>query len=537
MLGRPFLSVIIILLFIGIAEPVNASACPSTISPFSVISTSFPQTAVGIGPGAQNVPFTVSLVYTGGCPISYAQFILGIKSPFSAPSGATTESEYQVNLQSYAIFQISYNLNVASYAKVGTYNLPLSIYYTPSNSSQFVQNITLPVYLLGSVYLNLSSSGSEYSLQAGQVNNVTFTIENAGSGNATQITLALAQPVQGLSILNQFPRFDSLPTGSNYSFGISIYASNQVAGSAITLPIMISYVNSYGLQEQQEIQIGFYVQGSSQASPVSVSVLTPQVSVAGSSELKILITNNGNYPIYSPSFTLTMPAGFAVTANSSYTYQHVIEPGQSFELDTGISTGPKTAEGAYTATLTMSYSDSAGNQKTTSFPLGFLAVGSIDLFLQGVTVSTSQRVATLSGTLLNEGSTSGYYLEMSGNMTMHGSIIAEGNTYVGEVDPNTPVPFSISFPLPADVSNGTVSVYLNAKYANDYGTNFSYNFPVQNYQLVLSIGQNNIQKVRSGPTLFTLTLIALLVIVIVALIITLLLSRRRRSKSLDEKVV
>ncbi|MDG6934106.1 MAG: hypothetical protein JRN68_05365 [Nitrososphaerota archaeon] len=525
----------------------EAATCAPSINPFTVSNVGWSGNSQGVGPGDGNVQLVVSMVYSGGCPVTYAQFQLGLKSPFSAAFGggssSSSESSYQVNLPSFAQFQLVYSLNIAGNATTGVYQLPMTITFDIQNATGFGETTEVSVPLLGSVQLGVG--GITSVLSPGQVNNVTLYVYNMGTGNSTSVQLSFSQPSQGLSVLTQIPSIPLLKGGEKATLQVQMFASNSVQGQPVTLPISISYVNSYGVQNIQQGIVGFYVQSLTSisfGSPLSVSTLTPTVPVGQSSTLEIIIRNTGRTAISSPYFTFTVPAGFAVVSNSTFSEQGMTIPsGGTFLFDVNVSSGPKTPESAYSGQLAISYLDSLGNLQTTTIPVGFVAVGRIVLAVQSIAFSETGGVLTMSGTLLNEGTSSAYYLQLNATVEQNAGVIGQGNGYVGEVDPNTPIPFTVQVALPSSATNGSASVSLRAGYLNDYGQQLNSTLPGQTFQLTLtrtstvpSGGSGGVIPIRNGRGLFILSVLVLLAGIILIVAAVYLSRRRSGSKKAED---
>src|SRR5579875_942791 len=306
-----------------------STTCIPSSNPFSIQYASW-QSQIPASPGETNLPLTVSMVYAGGCQVNYASF--------------------QLNLAPYAQFQLTYTVNIAQNASLGIYQIPMTVTYNTQNFTGYTQSLQFSIQRLG--YVAISAMPSTNTLLPGEVNNVILTLQNTGSGNATQLAMSLSQPVQGVAVLTQFPRISSLPTDSNTSFSMQVFVSNTLSQQAINIPLTITYFNPYGTQQTSQLLLSFYVQQSSQLNFISVSTLTPSLTIGQKSLLKIQINNTGSSPLISPVFSLSLPSGFAVIENSSYSSSGMeIAPHSTFVYEAMIISGPKVAEGAYTGQL------------------------------------------------------------------------------------------------------------------------------------------------------------------------------------------
>jgi len=161
------------------------------------------------------------------------------------------------------------------------------------------------------------------------------------------------------------------------------------------------------------------------------------------------------------------------------------------------------------------------------------------MVVQGeVIAQTSTNNLTLSGTLLNEGTVSAYYATAVGYL--QGS--SPNNTfsaYIGEVDVNTPVPFTVNVPYSAGASSNTINVSLVISYQDSFGRNLTAvaSTPTtllsaaQLAQQSSSTATTNRTGVRAGSGIFLLTIIIVIVVVVVAVVVV----RRRNSGKKGKK--
>jgi uncharacterized repeat protein (TIGR01451 family) len=266
---------------------------------------------------------------------------------------------------------------------------------------------------------------------------------------------------------------------------------------------------------------------------VSVSASSPQVQVGGTTKVTFAISNAGNVPVYSPTISLTLPSGLAVTANSTYSSPGlVLAPGKSLLYEANVTSGPSTSEATYSGTLTVSYTDTYGNSYSQTFSPGFVLVAAIDLVIQDLSASqASGGTLTVTGTLLNEGLGSAYYLQVSGSAS-HGM---PGSTYVGEVDPNTPVPFSVTVPYNASSGRSEVEVQIVADYKNNYGQalRYGYSSPISlgGSSFLPSLTGTGTQSSAAGSFSTDLLRYLVIAIIVVAIVASALYVRRSRRSS------
>src|SRR5271155_343310 len=198
-----FLLLLEVLAFTGApASAASAVSCTANTDPFAVTAATWgtatdPQSAY---PGDQNFPLTVSLLFSGPCfsPQTTFQLNLSAVTVFTGPDG-TTQPEVIApsNIEPNTLVTETFYLNISPTAPTSatgvSYDIPMSITYTSnSTSDQITQAVTVPVSLRSPVALSFTSTMSH--LVAGEDNNVTFTVSNTGTGDASDVTLSVSAP-------------------------------------------------------------------------------------------------------------------------------------------------------------------------------------------------------------------------------------------------------------------------------------------------------------------------------------------------------
>lgn len=526
----------------GISYALGAAStttiCNPGNSPFVVTGVSWgtqgsPQSS---GPGEQDVPLTVGLLYTGTCELTAASFELSLPQPLTAADGSNQTTTYNVSVESDTILAETYQVNIGASAHLGTYTIPLYIgYNTTYYAGIFFQSINVTVSLNGSVKLGYSVNTT--SLVPGKVNNLTVSISNAGTGIASVISTIIEAPSQ-VGVLDQLPTIQSLSPGTTVEDPLQLFVPSGLTGSAVTLSFTASYYDAYSLTETTSQSVGLVVQ---QTPENTLSLLLTQVNdttVAGTqSRLAVTLTNGGGSPIYSPSLSVESSSPVIILQTDPINYQPTLQPGASINYYVTVGSSPDSTPGIYGSTVTVTYSDSGGEAHAQTFPIGFVVEGTIHFVFQGVAVSQSTTGLAVSGSLLNEGSTDSYYVGISGWV---GSASQNQSSYVGEVDTDTPTPFTLTIPFSApSAPRSGVLVTLSVSYQDSFGTVSTTVTTVKTNvesasQLALSSGASTSSS-SSGSDLVTLVSYSVIVIIVAAAVGGVLLVRRQRSSTRAEK--
>jgi hypothetical protein len=379
----------------------------------------------------------------------------------------------------------------------------------------------------------LSISASTKSLVAGEQSTVSFTITNTGHQAVHSPTFSLTVPSplvvsssSSLSLSNE-----TIVPGESVQYNATISSPSSSTGGSYSGSLTVTYTDQSGNTFSQSTPVTFNL--VIQIRQVSLSSSSTQVQVGGTTRVAFTISNAGNVPVYSPTISLTLPSGLAVTANSTYSSPGLmLQPGKSLLYEANVTSGPSTSEATYTGTLVVSYTDTYGNSYSQTFSPGFVLVAGIDLVIQDLSASqASGGTLTVTGTLLNEGLGSAYYLEVSGS-SAHGT---PGSSYVGEVDPNTPVPFSVTFPYDVSSGGSHADVQIVADYKNNYGQalHYEYSSPVSvgGSSSSFSLTGTGSQSSAGGSASADLLRYLVIIIIVVAVVASALYVRRSRRSS------
>jgi hypothetical protein len=99
--------------------------------------------------------------------------------------------------------------------------------------------------------------------------------------------------------------------------------------------------------------------------------------------------------------------------------------------------------------------------------------GNIGLVIQSPTITQANTTVVVTGSILNEGFSSAYYASVTGSLS--GARRASDPDYVGEVDPNTPIPFSVTIGYsPQSTPNQKANVTVAVSYTDSLGQSGKY---------------------------------------------------------------
>ncbi len=427
-------------------------------------------------------------------------------------------------------------LFVSSAAAGSSVSLEITASYLDAYGDQVSTTQSLGLFVsTSSSTSQLVVKSSRDSLTPGLVNNITLTAINEGSLPLSGISTQVTSSSQSVSVLSEPGVIASLLPGSSTSLPIGLFVSASSSNTAVTLSITSTYTivgpNDTGSISQN---LGLYVSsqaGASSNSSLLVSTIKSQLLTGVSSEVAFKVTNTGSFPVFDPTFALSVTSPLVIMSNSSYSLNNgEIPAGGSLVYEALISSSPSSTVGVYDGSLTVTYSNQYGISNSQTTQVGFVLTGTIELVIQDETVSQSAGNLTVSGSFLDEGTASAYYASVTGSTNSNASDPTGPTTYIGEIDPNTPVPFSTTVPYTLRGASEKLEVVLQLTYQNSFGTNLVSSFNTTTTVTASAIIPPSVTSTTpsSDVELVQIALYAIIVVVVIAAVVGVTVVRRKK---------
>ncbi|MGB9003259.1 MAG: hypothetical protein WCC52_05590 [Nitrosotalea sp.] len=237
------------------------------------------------------------------------------------------------------------------------------------------------------------NSGSSSSTSTLTLSSTTTNIVNLG---ATQFNLGVI-PANGSAQLNTtvFPATSA--AGQTQDVSISVSYENAW-GKQLTTQLNTGLVVSP--IPPQSLSLAYA--GGNKSSLIPAGNIAP---------LNFVVSNNGTNDAQNLVITLvpvnTSSSSVSVVGQSTWNIPN-LEPGQQQELSTNVYAATTLLDTPTSFTLTANYI-SQGETESNSLTLGAFVVGNIQLELYGLSVNYVGSTPNLAGSLLNQGSTTGLY--------------------------------------------------------------------------------------------------------------------------------
>jgi len=395
---------------------------------------------------------------------------ISILSPLLEISSLAAGNTTTVNVEAYV--PSSASGSALSLSILATYEDPYGVQQSTSQTVGF--------YVSASPASQLFVQAGDYSLVPGTTNDVPFTLTNIGASPIFQVHTAVASPAQA-SVLTQFPTISELKSNASVTDSMEIYVSDSIANSPLQLTFSTTYVDGQGVPGSNTQTVGFFTTGTNSSIPgvvVSVSPIRNEVGAGTPSMVSFKVENVGTTSLSSPVLSLSVSSPLVVLQNSSYAVPNSILPaGESVTYEALVGSSTSASPGYYPASVTISYLGQAGAETSATFTSGLVLVGTIDLVIQSPQVTQGNTTLSVSGEILNEGFSSAYYASVTGSVG--GARATSQADYVGEIDPNTPVPFSLTLSYTPSRSALNAKILVNVAFKDSLGTMGTYNSTIQ----------------------------------------------------------
>jgi hypothetical protein len=435
-------------------------------------------------PGTLDTPLVVNLQYLGSVPVTSLEGTIQLPAGMTNLNGGDTAVAYSAaTTNQYGAVTLTFYLDIASTVQPGNYNFTLGLGWMTSQSTGLTQTAVLmppPIAQLQSSFqaegttwekaLNGTSSASSSSVSYSTISPVPgssdvplmVSLQYVGTTAATSVEGTLSLP-SGITDLNGHSTATAFSAGASANQIISLtfdldLATTVVPGSYnFTLDLSWMTSNSVALTQKTVISPAPIVSATTDSFPLSVTQQNSTVVAGSPTAASFTLKNDGSATIYSPTFSLSVGSPMVLASIGSPAPASQVDPGSNATFTAEVTSSPSATAGIYSGTLTVAFTDSTGTTHTQSFPVGFTLEGTVILILQDTAVSQATTGFTVTGSILDEGSASAYYVSVSGLLGVNTAT----PVYLGEIDPNTPLPFSVTIPFiaPATVTapNGTLT--------------------------------------------------------------------------------
>ncbi len=381
--------------------------------------------------------------------------------------------------------------------------IPISLYLAPSDQDSVIQvQFSLSFYdsrgtfysqsrTIGFITLAWESPVIEVSseistLLPGDINTVTLTIRNLGNSPIHDLLVTFSPPssIAFMGSGNPF-HLDRLDGGDEVQISILLYVSPSIASSVIQLPSSISYRDSQSIQSSSAV-ISFLVAPKDSVSPLTISVDSNILRGGNQDSPTITIRNSGEGQITSFEVSIepssqSRSALAIVPGTEKWSFES-ISPDGAKTITPEIIASLGSIDSLQGVTLMISYIDALGNLHEESRDIGFSVKGVITIDFQNEQANPSTISPggefDLTGNILNKGNTVALYATITLREDSRFRSSGAGQ-YIGDINPNTPLPFSISVTAESAIPDGVYPIIVVLTFEDNYGEEYTEEIELQ----------------------------------------------------------
>jgi hypothetical protein len=197
------------------------------------------------------------------------------------------------------------------------------------------------------------------------------------------------------------------------------------------------------------------------AAHLTMTVTGQSLTAGFNNTVTISLLNNYYSKIYDTDIVITLPTPLNLIGDNHWHYDS-IALGQTVTISFQVYVPTSAIGSSYQGSVTATYKQLGDISSTQeSHALSFSVYGWINMIIYGVQMTPTSVApggnTTISGNLLNNGNLAAY----NTNVTVESEALAPGSsssTFIGEVDPNIPRPFSLLIAFKSNLPDGTYPI-------------------------------------------------------------------------------
>jgi len=462
---RSFYALLIVLMITGLIalnnQIIKAHSQPEIEFIVEDIYWGTPQNnPITVNPGDINVPLTIVVRnhsnetlrgVTGTLDLVYPFIDYKTQSNTSSALGQPVEAGDVFNQTGDILpsgsFTLTFYLNIDDDATKGAYEVNLTISYNYKYDTYFLVgepktlSIIIRLYNRAPVIYSVLPSATTLSVLVGETIDFTCKADDPDNDSITYEWV-----LDGETVL----------TGSNnYTF---IASENLLGSHTLSLEISdgnLTTANTWTINVQRDPN-------------TQVSVSTQYIFAGYNNPITINIENNiwdGTVQV-----NLAVSQYLVIIGNTTWTFYNVT-PSDRLSINITIY-APETLIGQPSQlSVSLNYNDEFGQTYTENYGIGLVVRGQVIMHVYDLVVSPSTATPgnkiSISGTVLNTGNVKALFTNISILPSPILELTFNSKNYIGDTDPNSPVPFTLEAYLKSNVANDTYEISLALYYQDD----------------------------------------------------------------------
>ncbi len=391
--------------------------------------------------------------------------LIGLKGWLTLPNGLESLDgdiisfdTYDIQVKPGGVIYLEFPVRVSD-VKIGLYTAPLYIeYFKVRDQGIQFREMDIQFRVTGKSIVDAYTTKPLLSIGK---NEVIINIINKGSAMASSVKLDL--------LSNKLAIFDNKtiivgnidPSGS-ISIKFDVYVNPILANNIESLSVSIEYLDSYGNKNTKDIVIEFMIEGSTNNIDLTLNTNKSIIKILKDEEIELKIINNGYEEARNIELFVNIPLSvkpiFSIKGDSYYLIDS-IKPNEEKSIIIDIFAAESASKNVVELPIDISFIDSHGGKYNINRKVTFYTQGIIDLRVYDIEIVMIGNIPNLSGTLLNEGTDTALFTTVE--------VIGYSSQYIGDVDPNSPIPFSI--PLNnTDIEDVSIKITYKDELRNPY---------------------------------------------------------------------
>ena len=482
-----FVAAMLIFVFITELENISFHEVNADISVEFIVENVFwgnpPSNTITVNPGDTNVPLTVVIRNNSNNTLRGVIGYLNLSYPFwdyitdsyvAKASAQPVESGDVFNQTGDILpsgsFTFTFQLNIDRNATKSAYRYNLTIHYNVKQGDVFIPGtpqtleITIRIYNRAPTIYSVNPTSGTLTVSVGQHVNFSCKADDPDGDNITY-----EWSFDG----------ETVGYGPNYTF----IATEKDLGSH-TLTVEVSDGN---LTDSNSWTINVV------RNPTTKLWVSNQYIYGGyDNAIRINITND--VWVGRVEASMTVPQYLVIVGNSSWIWENV-SPNDTITLEATIYAPESLIGQTMQINLVVNYRDEYGSSYSESFAIGLVIRGKIVIKAYGLFATPNKakpgEKISVSGTLLNIGNVKAMFTNVSIVPNPILDLTYESFAYIGDIDPNSPVPFTVVAYIKPGTSNGTYPIKISVYYMDDLREEHT-------FELTLYITVEQIQETSTG---------------------------------------
>ncbi len=496
-----------------------------------------PQT---IQPGSNDV--TLNIVNDGQASASNVG--VTVTAPIALVIVEKDSSWFFDEVKPLETLRVNVKLYAPSTSTGNAYTLSVGLSFVDGYGFAGVETLTAGVIVENPVVKPIMSIAiDKVEIAAGTTDSLKFTVSNGGQIDAQDVNIAFSLPAS--SSLTQatatspiilvrgdgFWHFDRVKAGSHETFTADLTTDKNVVGT-YQITLTLNYLDSRDQRYSETRKIGLSVTPKSPSSILNIESYNIHPNIVRKGEnftLTLTVKNYGNFEAQKATVQLIPPPLFATTSPSLITIGD-LPPNEMKQVKYDLAVSPSAQAGVIQPfEVDITFTDSLGVTGVSSSSIGIPLHGTVDLIIYDVSTIPAPaevgRQFALSLVVLNRGTVSAMYTNVSILSEFPFTQTLGGYPYIGELDVSAPAPVSLSATISSETEEGVYPLKLAIYYQDEY------NLPhmiVKEIRIPVAHPSATEEVVAPAPNYTQYILLGAIIVVAAVAGLTVFMMRRRK---------